>query len=292
MAAEIEYAVDHGSTTSEKTNEDYLWIGPEDGVNAVLILDGTSGSDRDFGANGKTGGRRYIETFAGKVREELSANPDKSLREVIRSAIEACWNEFEEEGQEAVREHIKQEDSGEDLPRSRTVPGAVGTLIRRNEEEIELIHIGDIEAGIYGEIKAELRNEKMEELYHLYEKEIARKNGQKTSDLDKKVSMHREAANLPGTYPYLMFNPLPADKLGEKVKYGREKVEKVLLSTDGAAPRMRKLLDLEENEEVIEHIEEKGAEQSLEILRKKENKADLNTLKSSDDAAIALLDFK
>jgi hypothetical protein len=89
----------------------------------------------------------------------------------------------------------------------------------------------------------------------------------------------------------MSFNPLAVDKLGEKAEYPIEEVEKVLLSTDGAAPRFRELFNLESNEQVVKYIEKHGAQKSLKKLREKENNAELNALKSSDDAAIALLNF-
>ncbi|EGQ43094.1 MAG: hypothetical protein J07AB43_10830 [Candidatus Nanosalina sp. J07AB43] len=89
MEPKLDYAIDSGSKTSRKTNEDYLWVGAEEGINSVLILDGTSGVAGDFvEKNGKTGGRRYVEEFGAAVKQILERNPQENLESVMKSAVE------------------------------------------------------------------------------------------------------------------------------------------------------------------------------------------------------------
>jgi serine/threonine protein phosphatase PrpC len=290
MKPEIDSAIDSGSTTSRKTNEDYLWVGLRDGINAVLILDGTSGVAGDFGAkNEKTGGRRYVEKFGAAVKQILEIKPQENLEEVMKSAIENVWDEFEEEAEENTEKYFNGEDVT--LQRASTVPAAVGAIIRWNDEKLELLHVGDVETYIKLEDRGENFSNETHESFDKIRDEYIREYGKESSEVQEILRKHRSGHNLPGTYPNMSFNPLAVDKLGEKSEYPIEEVEKVLLSTDGAAPRFRELFKLESNEQVVEYIEKHGAQKSLKKLREKENKAELNALKSSDDAAIALLNF-
>ncbi|NMJ77228.1 hypothetical protein GLU64_02350 [Nanohaloarchaea archaeon] len=290
MKAEIDYAIDSGSTTSEKTNEDYLWTGLEDGINAVLILDGTSGVSGDFGArNEKTGGRRYVERFGAAIKHILDKNPQRDLEEVMKSAIETIWDEFEEESEENTEKYFKGENVT--LQRASTIPAAVGAMIRWNDKKLELLHVGDVETYVKLEDRVENFSNETHESFDKIRDENIKEYGKESSEVQEILRKHRSAHNLPGAYPNMSFNPLAVEKLGEKSEYLIEEVEKLLLSTDGAAPRFRELFDLETNEQVIKYIEEHGAQKSLEKLREKEHNAELNALKSSDDAAIALLNF-
>lgn len=299
MKPEIDYAIDSGSTTSEETNEDYLWIGPEDGVNAVLILDGTSGTAADFGrVNDRPGGRRYVEKFGEYVKERLLKEPSADLEEVMEDAISYVWDAFDEEGESAVKSYFKDPASNAVIPTGKTIPGAVGSLTRWDEDRIEILHVGDVETYIVSnEGNYQFGDEVHERFDEIFEEKIRqlKKKGieepRKRPEVTERINKHREAANLPGTYPNMSFNPLAVKKQGMKLEYNVKEVEKVLLSTDGASPRLRHFFDLEDNEEVTNFVEERGAERSLELLREKEGKVDLNTLKSSDDAAIALLNF-
>lgn len=287
---EIDYAIDSGSNTSEKTNEDYLWIGPEDGANAVLILDGTSGVSGDFGnKNGKTGGRRYVEIFGSAVKTTLDQNPDENLEEVMKSAIRSCWEEFEEEAKENTERYLEGENVV--LQRASTVPAAVGALIRWNDQKLELLHVGDVETCINLEEEVDNFSNKVHEEFDSIRDDYIEEYEKDSEEVQEILRKHRSAHNLPGTYPNMSFNPLTVEKLGEKAEYDMEKVENVMLSTDGASPRLRQLLGLENNKDVIEFVEDHGAEEALERLREKEKEAELNALKTSDDAAIALLDF-
>jgi serine/threonine protein phosphatase PrpC len=290
MKPETDSAIDSGSTTSKKTNEDYLWIGLEDGINAVLILDGTSGVAGDFGAkNEKTGGRRYVEKFGAAINHILDENPQRDLKEVMKSTIETIWDEFEKEAEENTEKYFKGENVT--LQRASTIPAAVGAIIRWNHEKLELLHVGDVEAYITLEDRGENFSNETHESFDKIRDEYIKEYGKESKEVQEILRKHRSAHNLPGTYPNMSFNPLAVDKLGEKAEYPIEEVEKVLLSTDGAAPRFRELFNLESNEQVVKYIEKHGAQKSLKKLREKENNAELNALKSSDDAAIALLNF-
>ena len=78
MKAEASGTTDPGETTNKETNEDFLWLGPEDDVKAVLILDGTSGTTGDFGAEKeKTGGRLYVETVGNSIKQQLEEKSRK-----------------------------------------------------------------------------------------------------------------------------------------------------------------------------------------------------------------------
>lgn len=290
MKPKLDYAIDSGSTTSRKTNEDYLWMGAEEGINSVLILDGTSGVAGDFGEkNEKTGGRRYVEKFGAAVKQILERNPQENLESVMKSAIENVWDEFEGEAQENTENYFK--GGNVTLQRASTVPAAVGAIIRWNNEKLELLHVGDVETCIILDDRIETFSNETHENFDNIRDEYIEEYGKKSKEVQEILRKHRSAHNLPGTYPNMSFNPLAVEKLGEKSEYPIEEVEKVLLSTDGAAPRFRELFKLKRNEKVVEFIEEHGAQESLKKLREKENKADLNALKSSDDAAIALLKF-
>jgi len=287
----VDYAVSPGSTSSKMTNEDYLWVGPEDGINAVLILDGTSGVSADFGdKDGKTGGRRYVEQFGESVKHSLKQDSQAELEEVMKNAVKTVWNKFEEYAEENTENYFDGKDIV--LQRSDTVPAAVGALIRWSDESLELLHVGDVETCIITEDGTDNFSNVIHEKFDSLRDDYIEKYGKDSKEVKEILRRHRSAHNLPGTYPNMSFNPLAIEELGEKVDYNIEKVEKVLLSTDGAAPRIKKLLSPENNKEVIKLIEDKGSEEVLDELREKEEKADLNQLKSSDDAAIALIEFQ
>jgi len=287
----IDYTVSPGSTTTKDTNEDYLWVGSEDGINALLILDGTSGVSADFGAkNGKTGGRRYVEAFGESVKQKLKQEPQADLEKVMKNAVKTVWNKFEEDAQKNSENYFNGNDVV--LQRADTIPAAVGTLIKWDKENLEVLHVGDVETCIITEDGTDNFSNVIHEKFDSLRDDYIEKYGKDSKEVKEILRRHRSAHNLPGTYPNMSFNPLAIEELGEKVDYNIEKVEKVLLSTDGAAPRIKKLLSPENNKEVIKLIEDKGSEEVLDELREKEEKADLNQLKSSDDAAIALIEFQ
>lgn len=286
MTPEIEHVIEAGSPNK---NEDYIWIGPEDGVNAILILDGTSGTARDFGAkNGRTGGQRYVEKFGESVREILRSEPEKELEKVLKEAITQVWSEFEEQGAEKSKRYL--EGVGTTYPRSDTVPGAVGCLIRWDESDLEMMHVGDVETYIQKKAELEFYSNATHEKFDAKLNEAVKNEGKNSEKADKLVSEHRSANSLPGTYPQIGFNPLAVEKQGKKKTYDLEDVDKVVLSTDGGTTRMKKLLDMD-NREVIESISEKGVEEALEELREKERTTDVGERKQSDDAAIVELRF-
>lgn len=291
MKTEIDHAIDPGSTSTEETNEDYLWIGTEEGINAVLILDGTSGTVADFGAkDGKTGGRRYVEKFGDSVKNKLRDKPELELEKVMKSAIRDVWDDFETEAEDNAKKYFEGEEVV--LQRASTVPAAVGALIRWNNEALDLLHIGDVESCVVKDKSMEEFSNEVHEKFDEIRDQYIEKYGKNSNELKNILRKHRSAHNLPGTYPNMSFNPIVVDKLGEKQSYDINELEKVLLSTDGAAPRIRKLLESENNREVIGLIEDTGAEQAVEKLREKEQNSELNQLKTSDDAAIALVDFQ
>lgn len=290
MKAEINYSNDPGSTSTRNTNEDYLWIGPEEGINAILILDGTSGTMADFGAKDvKTGGRRYVEKFGDSVKQSLSEDSSLELEEVLKSAVKDVWDEFEEEAKRNTERYFDGE--GVVLQRACTVPAAVGAIIRWNEETLDLLHVGDVETCIVREEKVENLSNEVHEGFDEIRDEYIDEYGKESKEVDEILRQHRSAHNLPGTYPNMSFNPLAIEKLGEYRSYNIEEVEKILLSTDGATPRIRKLMKPKNNREIINLVENKGADKLIKDLREKEQDADLRQLKTSDDAAIALVKF-
>ncbi|MFQ3275225.1 MAG: serine/threonine protein phosphatase PrpC [Candidatus Nanohaloarchaea archaeon] len=284
---EIQSIIEAGSPDQ---NEDYLWIGPEEGVNAVLILDGTSGTEGDFGANEDlTGGQRYVQYFGEEVEKILEEEPNKPLEEVLKSAISSVWDRFEDGAEENVEDYF----SGENvvLQRAETVPAAVGALVRWNKDELELLHVGDIEAYVRTEEGVETYSNETHEKFDELRDEWVEKYGKSSEEVREIVSKHRSAHNLPGTYPNMSFNPLAVEKLGVKKSYPREEVKRVVLSTDGGTARMKKLLELNEGE-ILAFLEEKGVKDALEKLREREENLEINALKKSDDAAIADLWFE
>lgn len=285
---------DPGETTDEKTNEDFLWISRD--YSAVLILDGTSGTRGDFGAgNGKTGGRNYVEKFSANVEKTLQEDPDKDLEHILKTAVSKTWDDFQQIGEKKRKKYLSGEDAT--YATAETVPGAVGCMVRWTDEEVKIVHVGDVETYIVKENDTDFLSNSVHQKYdQLYEKKIRElsekgvENPSEDEEVWKLVHRHRSASNMPGNYPQFQFNPLVVEKLGEKKRYDREKVEKILLGTDGATARIRELFDLEKTE-VPEYIGEKGVEKALEELREKENSENLDKLKNSDDAAMALLEF-
>ena len=299
MKAEASGTTDPGETTDEVTNEDFLWLGPEDDVNAALILDGTSGTTGDFGAEKeKTGGRLYVETVGNSIRKQLKENPRKDLAETVKNSISEAWNFFQDKGEKERRKYFENRKEASTVPKATTVPGAVGSLLSWNEEKIEVLHIGDVETYIVkndGEIELftnkvhqrfdEIMNEKITEL-----REKGVENPSERPEVRELCNDHRSASNLPGTYPQIMFNPLVVGKQAEREIYEREEVEKILLSTDGAGPRMKNLWSLD-NRGLLDFVEENGVEASVEELRESESRNSVDELKNSDDAAMAVIKF-
>lgn len=292
---EISGATDPGETTDEKTNEDYLWLNQE--KNAVLILDGTSGTRGDFGSKkDRTGGRFYVEKLAENVEKTFEKNPREELEEILEKAISRTWDDFQEIGEEEREKYFSGEDAV--YPTAGTIPGAVGCLMRWTDEKVEIVHVGDVETYIVkksGETEFfcnkvhqrydEIYEEKIEEL-----REQGVENPSENPEVWELVNKHRSAANLPGNYPNMSFNPLVIEKLGENKNYRRKNIEKIVLGTDGATTRIRELFDLEK-EEIPEFVEENGVEESIEKLRAEEKSKNLDKLKNSDDAALALIKF-
>ena len=131
----------------------------------------------------------------------------------------------------------------------------------------------------------EIMNEKITEL-----REKGVENPSERPEVRELCNDHRSASNLPGTYPQIMFNPLVVDKQAEKKSYDRKNVEKILLSTDGAAPRMKNLWSLDDRS-LLNFIDENDVEASIEELRESESKNSVDELKNSDDAAMAVIKF-
>lgn len=286
MTPKIESVIDAGSPDR---NEDYIWIGSEEGVNAVLILDGTSGTAGDFGAeNGKTGGQRYVESIGESVREILESEPGKNLEQILKEAIENAWDLFEEQGEKESKRYLDGEDAT--YPRSETVPGAVGCLIRWDENNLEILHIGDVETFVEKESGLDFYSNATHERFDHMMNEAVRNDGKNSEKAEKLRDLHRSANSLPGTYPQIGFNPLAVEKQGEKESYDTVSVEKIVLSTDGGTTRMKKLLDME-NKELLDFVSTKGVEKALEELREKERNTDVGELKQSDDAAIIEMRF-
>ena len=293
---EISRATDPGETTDEITNEDYLWLSQE--KNTALILDGTSGTRGDFGSNGdKSGGRLYVEKLAENVEETFEEKTEEELQEILEEAISKTWDDFQEIGEKERKKYFSGEDTV--YPTAETIPGAVGSLVRWTEEKVEIVHVGDVETYVVktsGETEFfcnkvhqkydEIYEEKIEEL-----REQGVENPSENPEVWELVNKHRSAANQPGNYPNMSFNPLVVEKLGEKNKYDRKNIEKILLGTDGATTRIRELFDLGKSE-TPNFVEEKGVEESIEKLRAEEDSQNLDKLKNSDDAALALIDFE
>ena len=300
MKAEASGTTDPGETTNEVTNEDFLWLGPEDDVKTVLILDGTSGTTDDFGAEKeKTGGRLYVETVGNSIRQQLTENPGKDLAETVKTSISEAWGFFQRKGKEEREKYFSGEKEASTFPTATTAPGAVGSLVRWNEEKIEVLHIGDVETYIVknnGGLDLltnkvhqrfdEIMNEKITEL-----REKGVEDPSERPEVWELCNNHRSASNLPGTYPQIMFNPIVVDKQAEEKVYEREEVKKILLSTDGAAPRMKNLWSLD-NTGILDFVEENGVEASVEKLRVSESEIEVDELKNSDDATLAVIKFQ
>lgn len=285
---------DPGETTDDNTNEDYLWISQEH--NTVFILDGTSGTRADFGSEkGKTGGRNYVEKFTQNVKNTLENAPETNLEDLLKTAVSRTWDDFEEIAAEKRKKYFSGEKTA--YPTSETVPGAVGCIVKWTDEEVKVVHVGDVETFVVKKNEMDFFcnkvHQKFDEIYEEKIKEL-RENGvenpSENKEVLKLVNQHRSASSMPGTYPQLQFNPLVIEKQGRKKKYSRKNVEKIVLGTDGATTRIRELYDLKKDE-VPDFIEKKGVKQSIEDLREKEDGQNLDKLKNSDDAAIALIEF-
>lgn len=291
---EISGATDPGETTDEETNEDFLWISKEH--NTVLILDGTSGTRADFGAgNGKTGGRNYVEKFTENVKKTLEKTPVADLEEILKDAVSETWDDFQDIGAEEREKYFSGEKTS--YPTSETVPGAVGCIVRWRDEKVELVNVGDVETYVVqGDDTDFFCNRIHERFDEIYEEKIGElrekgvENPSEHEEVHELVNRHRSASNMPGTYPQFQFNPLVIEKQGVKKKYQRKNIEKIVLGTDGATTSMRELFDLEK-EEIPKFIEEKGVKQAVEELRDREDSQNLDRLKNSDDAALALIEF-
>ncbi|MFT4892622.1 MAG: serine/threonine protein phosphatase PrpC [Candidatus Nanohaloarchaea archaeon] len=283
---EIRYVAEAGSPGE---NEDYLWIGPESGFKAVLVLDGTSGTEGDFGATEElTGGQRYVEFFGEEVQKVLEENPDTDLEKVLKSVIGRVWDRFEDEAEKNAREYLSGGDTT--LQRAETVPAAVGSMVRWDEEKVELIHVGDVETYIKRRQDLELHSNDIHGKFDQLRDDYIEKYGRESEEVKNIVSRHRSAHNLPGTYPNMSFNPLVVEKLGKKESYSREEVERVVMSTDGGTVRMKRLFGIDEPG-VMEFLKEKGVEKALDELRQEENREDIDALKKSDDAAVVDIRF-
>ncbi len=291
---EISGTTDPGETTDEETNEDYLWTSKEH--RAALILDGTSGTRADFGAeNGKPGGRNYVEKFTENVEKTLRETPEADIEGILGTAVSKTWDDFQEIGSKKRDSYFSGEKTA--YPTSETVPGAVGCMVRWSDEEVEIVHVGDVETYIVKEKDTDFFcnriHQKFDKIYEDKIKELRENGVEKPSEHEEVrelVNRHRSASNMPGTYPQFQFNPLVIEKQGLRKKYDRKNVEKIIMGTDGATARMRKLFDLEKDD-IPGFIEETGVKQAVEDLRSKEDSQNLDTLKNSDDAALALIKF-
>lgn len=274
---------------SPDKNEDYIWIGPDDGVDAALILDGTSGTEGDFGAkNGKTGGQRYVEEFGRSVKNILEENPDSELEYVMEETVKHMWEYFEDEASEATEGYLEGEETV--YPRSETVPSAVGSLIRWDQDEVEILHVGDTETYVETSEELDLYTDRTHESFDAKLDEAVDRNGKESEETQRLRSEHRSAANLPGNYPHMSFNPVVVNRQSEHSVFPRDEVERIVLSTDGGTTRMKRLFDMD-GEEVLEFISKKGVENALAELREKESEAEISALKQSDDAAMVELRF-
>lgn len=283
---DIDYALDAGSPDK---NEDCVWIGPKEGYNTVLVLDGTSGTEGDFGGEeNETGGQKYVRYFREEFEKIIREEPEKDLEKVMKAVISQIWDRFEAEAEENVERYFAGEEV--ELQRAETVPAAVGSAIRWNEEELELMHVGDVETYIVTEDSKDTFSNSIHERFDDLRDEYVEKYGRGSKEVKEITSKHRSAHNLPGTYPNMSFNPLSVEKLGVKKKYSIENVDRVVLSTDGGTVRMKRLLELDDKE-VLNFLEKKGAEEAVKTLREEEQKKDVNALKNSDDAGIVDIRF-
>lgn len=292
------WKTDPGETTDEITNEDYILAGPEKNMDAILLLDGTSGTAGDFGAKDqKKGGRVYVETLSHHVEEIIEEKPGEKPQGILKEAVSRTWDSFQETGKKRREKYF----SGEDVtyPTAETIPGAVGCLVKWSNERIEVMHVGDVETYVVkksGETDffCNRIHQRFDEIFEEKITELREKgveNPGKHSEVREFVNKHRCASGLPGTYPQFQFNPLEIEKLGEKKIYEREKVEKILIGSDGATDRIRELFDLDKNQ-VPDFVEKRGVEKSIAELREKENEENLDKLKNSDDAALAVIEFQ
>lgn len=283
--------IDHSlKAGSSGNNEDYLWLGPEKNVKAALILDGTSGTEADFGSiEEETGGQRYVRLFAEEVEKILQENPSKDLEEVMKSAISRIWDRFEKEAKKNVEQYFNGGEST--LQRTETAPAAVGSIIRWDDKELELMHVGDVETYIVKKENTDTYSNTIHQRFDELRDKYVERYGRDSEEVKDITNRHRSAHNLPGTYPNMSFNPLAVEKLGVKKTYDIANIERVVLSTDGGTTRMKRILEMSEKE-VLEFLEEKGVKDAIESLRKEEKRGKINALKDSDDAAIADIRFE
>lgn len=286
QSPEIKEVIDAGSPG---TNEDKIWIDTE--VNAVLILDGTSGVKGDFGGEeeDRTGGQKYVDYMASEVENILDREPERALDEVMKSAIGTVWDRFESEAEENVQTYLSGDDAT--LQTAETVPAAVGSLIRWNDDELEIMHVGDVETYICMDEDQERFSNSVHEALDDIRDEYVEEYGKGSAEVQKITGKHRSAHNLPGTYPNMSFNPLVVEKLGTKKSYPLTEVKRVVLSTDGGTTRMKRVLDMDDDE-VLQFLKTKGPEKALEELREKESSSEIAALKKSDDAGIADIRFQ
>jgi hypothetical protein len=283
---EIDYVLDAGSPDK---NEDYIWIGNEEGYNTVLILDGTSGTEGDFGGEeDETGGQKYVRYFGEELEKIIKKEPEKDLKELMKSVISQVWDRFESEAEENIERYFEGQET--DLQRAETVPAAVGAVVRWDDEVLELMHVGDVETYIVAEDSKDIFSNNIHEKFDDLRDEYVEKYGRDSEEVREITSKHRSAHNLPGTYPNMSFNPLSVEKLGIKKNYSIENVDRVVLSTDGGTVRMKRLLGLDEKE-VLNFLAEKGPERAVKTLREKEQQKNVKALKNSDDAAIVDIRF-
>lgn len=285
---EIKEVIDAGSPG---TNEDKILIDTDGDGNAVLILDGTSGVEGDFGGGeeDRTGGQKYVDYLASAVEQILDREPERDLEAVMKSAIGNVWDRFADEAEENVQAYLSGEDAT--LQTAETVPAAVGSLIRWNNEELEVMHVGDVETYVCMDGEQERFSNSVHEALDDIRDEYVEEHGKTSSEVRKITSKHRSAHNLPGTYPNMSFNPLVVEKLGTRKSYPIKEVERVVLSTDGGTTRMKRIFDMDDDE-VLQFLETEGPEKALEKLRERENSSEIAALKKSDDAGIVDIRFQ
>jgi hypothetical protein len=297
-APTLDVAVSPRKDDPSYSNEDYVWTDRQDGYTAVLVLDGTSGTDGDFGrTDEQSGGRRYVEAFAEGVAERFAADPGGSLEAMLQGAIAHAWDAFEPAGEEARDRYFETREGT--LPRATTIPGAVGALVRWDDATLDVCHVGDVETYVETDegidAYANAVHQRFDAILDDYiaerREEEALDDPNADEDVRDLVSHHREAANFPGTYPNMSFNPLVVEKLGETATYDRDRVSRVLMGTDGASARMLDLLELSPTD-LFEFVAEEGAEGAIRELRRTEEDVTVDALKSKDDAALAFASFR
>lgn len=276
---EIYSGINPGSSSTSESNEDLFGQVER----AAWVLDGTSGFTGKKVSKSPSDGRWYVERFNDYLEGSDISNLDKKIGKVLEGGVKSVSEEFNE----LIEKSRYNSYNHEELP-SANLAG-----VRWDEDQVEVFVLGDCTALIRTEEGIEkIRQEEQVKMDDKVIKEIGRlmeegySHGEAMNEVEENLIEDEKQRNK----RYFSLGHVPTAVRNVSISsYSKSSVDSILLYTDGFEQLHNYFEVCEEG--LIEYVEKKGVEGSIEELRYFENERDpecseFPRFKKSDDAAV------